>query len=260
MIRRIHPMERIPRGYGFAYREMDTDWSFVAPIPLNFIIGWVYNFYWRVLVRGVPTTLRDIKYRAHTRGWDDGYKQGCSDKNLAWLEGYNAGVEARLTAIKAAAEVGGGRGLGRDVTCPTPRVLGPGDGNREGAGTLDGYTLHVDTAYQGGDSPIRASGGAVEVPEGTCEGRPGVWADVQPDDHRPDAGVVPADGNEDSVNAQVPRVDGQTDASGRPAVTDRDGRPVRVVAWGCIPTDLGDFWYPIAEQRKGLYDRRSIRL
>jgi hypothetical protein len=207
MIRRIHPMERIPRGYGFAYREMDTDWSFVAPIPLNFIIGWVYNFYWRVLVRGVPTTLRDIKYRAHTRGWDDGYKQGCSDKNLAWLEGYNAGVEARLTAIKAAAEVGGGRCLGRDVTCPTPRVLGPGDGNREGAGTLDGY--------QGGDSPVGASAG--------------------------------------------PRVDGQTDASGRPAATDRDDRPVRVVAWGCIPTDIGDFWYPITERRKGLYDRRSIR-
>ena len=61
--RYLHEGSCIPFGWGYCrpsvYRQ---DYCLIAPIPLNFIIGFGHWFYWRVLVQGwgVRDRLREL--------------------------------------------------------------------------------------------------------------------------------------------------------------------------------------------------------
>ena len=74
---------RLPWYLGVCWREIDTRATRVAPIPLNFLIGWVFRFYYR-LVSGPRNRFIEkaerreaLEYsKGHTHGYAAGHKAG----------------------------------------------------------------------------------------------------------------------------------------------------------------------------------------
>ncbi len=62
----------IPHGWGRAYSDPCRDYTIIAPIPLNWIIGWTRIVYYN-LMRGPRTELESKAYR---RGFEHGMKVG----------------------------------------------------------------------------------------------------------------------------------------------------------------------------------------
>jgi hypothetical protein len=93
LVIKVRPCENLPRGYGFAYRTFHSDYTYCAPIPLNFLIGAWHNFYWWVLVRGwfnqspligVQNVWRG---KGFSEGEEYGYKKGISHSKTLVDEG-----------------------------------------------------------------------------------------------------------------------------------------------------------------------------
>lgn len=74
----------IPKGWGFCrpmlYRECHC---YIAPIPLNHVLGLWHWFYWRVLVRNLRVHLDPYNSLRHywimegnRRGYNEGYEAG----------------------------------------------------------------------------------------------------------------------------------------------------------------------------------------
>ena len=65
---------RLPWYLGRCYYEVNTDSIIVAPIPLNFLVGWGYEAYWRIK-RG-PEGLRERLEMARSNGFREGLEAG----------------------------------------------------------------------------------------------------------------------------------------------------------------------------------------
>lgn len=104
----IHPGEKIPDYYGVSFHRYETNSIVCYPIPLNIIIGFSRNVFYRYLKTFRPTALQDMFFkmeqasdrkwqehyiditemnlkREYQRGFDDGYKKRYEDA-LAKLE------------------------------------------------------------------------------------------------------------------------------------------------------------------------------
>lgn len=79
--------DRLPRGWGIAYRDLRTCNAIIARIPMNWFIGWGHYLYWNVWGR---------------------IKRGPRDRVLHSLTGpvyeraYQSGLEAGIRQSKAA--------------------------------------------------------------------------------------------------------------------------------------------------------------
>lgn len=76
----------IPKGYGFAYIEYERDMYILYPIPLNLIIRFLREIYYRVLI-GICETKSEkiiscIQQKAHSEGYAVGYEDGQKSSKL----------------------------------------------------------------------------------------------------------------------------------------------------------------------------------
>ena len=66
--------KRIPWYLGRCYYQSDNDFVILAPIPLNFLIGWGYEAFWRI--RRGPEGLRLRLEQARAAGFREGLEAG----------------------------------------------------------------------------------------------------------------------------------------------------------------------------------------
>ncbi len=61
--------------YGFAYRLSALRASVFAPMPFNWLIGWVYYWYWR-LYYGPSAKYAEAMDKVLSEEWQKGYERG----------------------------------------------------------------------------------------------------------------------------------------------------------------------------------------
>jgi hypothetical protein len=98
-MRRVREMERIPQGYGVAWRAWDSAAVICAPIGLHLVLGAVRSAYVWFRHLYVPDVAVAIFLRGYDKGREDGralqalgeydrlhaaYRQG-RDHQMAWL-------------------------------------------------------------------------------------------------------------------------------------------------------------------------------
>lgn len=82
MSRIIAEGEAAPFGYGFVRYRFDYLGVEVAPLPLNYLIRWVYS--WQAKSKKPPTrrelkamkSVRELQIRANGNGYERGFKDG----------------------------------------------------------------------------------------------------------------------------------------------------------------------------------------
>jgi len=72
--RRLKGAERLPRGYGFAWLDLDYREAVCYPLLLNWVFAWLRRCYWW-LAQGP----RDRAAEADRKSWGQGYLQGHQD-------------------------------------------------------------------------------------------------------------------------------------------------------------------------------------
>jgi hypothetical protein len=95
--------EMIPRGWGYVRDDRYSDRVCIAPIPLNFVFGAWYWFYFRVLSRGMKDPLVAERNYWRSRGWHEGYQDGyeAGIKHKTIVQGDTAEDLAHRTAPDA---------------------------------------------------------------------------------------------------------------------------------------------------------------
>ena len=76
----------LSKFYGYAYHNSATKQTVLAPIPFNYVIGWVRRIYLSLLIG--PRTKRDgVQEQILLDKYQEGYRQGTEDaRKLALLE------------------------------------------------------------------------------------------------------------------------------------------------------------------------------
>lgn len=73
---------RLPWYLGRCYYEVNTDSIIVAPVPLNFLIGWGYEAWWRI--RRGPEGIRERLETARSTGFREGLEAGKRQAQFAF--------------------------------------------------------------------------------------------------------------------------------------------------------------------------------
>lgn len=202
--RYLHEGSTIPFGWGYCrpsiYRQ---DYCLIAPIPLNFIIGFGHWFYWRVLVRGWGwrgAGFEDLRRfwieEGKRRGYNEGYEAGIRHTQATFDPKVYAEWRRRARAF-ARRKISFGEAYGASPET-IQRLLGndqsavdrdprPGVEHRDGAGTREGDEA---TTHREGPSGMPCSGGGSTTPvsEGLSTGEPGLRHDAL--DHNDLTGIV----------------------------------------------------------------------
>ncbi len=76
-MKQLWERERAPWGWGRAYAEFSADRIVIAPIPLNWIIGWLREVYFR-FAHGPRDEIASRIHTATNKGFAEGYKYGYS--------------------------------------------------------------------------------------------------------------------------------------------------------------------------------------
>ena len=75
--------EMIPKGYGVAWRNYTTATTTLIPIPLNFLLAWIREVYFRLITgprdrleQQIIISLSEDEARGYSHGYQDGFKVG----------------------------------------------------------------------------------------------------------------------------------------------------------------------------------------
>ena len=84
---------KIAFWYGFAYSEPRFRSNVYAPIPLNFVIGWLRTFYWRLVGGPLDHNAEQLEGML-SRKFQEGYRLGHDDAELATMRRMKILIEA----------------------------------------------------------------------------------------------------------------------------------------------------------------------
>ena len=101
--------ERLPRGYGVAWREFDRDCSVVMPIPINVLASWVRRA-WHWFRHGVkPSVYDSAVIEAYHKGHMDGSNSRLGEfrrqGDRVRMESYEKGRQDALMAVELTMEL-----------------------------------------------------------------------------------------------------------------------------------------------------------
>jgi len=212
----------VPRGWGYCrptlYRQ---DYCYIAPIPLNFILGFGHWFYWRILVRGFGFKGGGFESLRHywimegeRRGYTQGYEAGVRHTKIAFSNSRKAcgGIAKEERSIKYI-------GLGKVVQdFVEGRPAADVDRPRRIVGRSHIVT-HTDdpcgtSRRVGPDSPCDSETFTGEVSEGLQAGGSELRSDTLDHDSRTDADTIYGRGTEGIASGNGPLVgDGLTGTS-----------------------------------------------
>lgn len=100
----------LPRFYGFVWRDPRLRRDYLLPIPLNWIVRWGRDGYWKLMEGKRDRTVND----AYAEGWENGQRYMDWERKVGRKEGYRAGRrhERNAMAIRMTQVVDEGRADG----------------------------------------------------------------------------------------------------------------------------------------------------
>lgn len=100
MRREVAEYDRIPRGYGVAYRELSRLVAVCYPVPLNWVVRWARAFWWRLAIPRKAMRLEQLTSRARFAGYQAGYEAAQRETTTRLGTVFDAGYSASGTAME----------------------------------------------------------------------------------------------------------------------------------------------------------------